>query len=156
MSRIAALVIVSACAEQGIEYPGPPELVLGLGHDELTALEDGDAVPIVKGPQGGTIVWGAVSGRYLDPEDLELVFSIVPPEGAPSLRRVIVDLEHADGGLAVGVKLGLHVFLPDEDSFAGLPCVWRVEARDREGRVASGGNRRCRVRRTLRAPHRDR
>src|SRR5262245_35359206 len=102
MMRIAGLVVVlqAACADS-TGYPGPPELALGFGQAELVALEDGDPVPITMGPQGGTIVWGAASMRYLDPEKLELVFSITPPGGAPSVRRVLAELADADGGFAV-------------------------------------------------------
>jgi hypothetical protein len=88
------------------------------------------------GPQGGTIVWGAASVRYLDPDQLELTFTITPPRGAPSVRRVIAALEDADGGSAVSTTFGHPVFLPDEDEFRGLPCAWRLEARDRDGRSA--------------------
>ena len=138
MRRLVATIIVAqaSCAEPSVEYPGPPELTLGVGEAALTPIQDGDAVPITKGPQGGTIVWGAVSARYLDPEQLELLFSIAPPDGTPSFRRVIVDLDDADGGFGVGLSLGHPVFLPDVDQFSGLPCVWRLEATDREGRTA--------------------
>ena len=134
MRRLAAVIVVAACTEP-IEYPGPPELVIGIGQDELVPIEDGDVVPISTGPQGGTIVWGAVAARYLDPIGLELVFAITPPDGEPSLRRVVTDLADAEDGLEMGTSTGLHVFLPDEDQFAGLPCRWRVEARDRAGRT---------------------
>jgi hypothetical protein len=138
MARIAGLVVVlqAACADQGTAYPGPPELTLGFGQAELVPIHDGDPVPIARGPQGGTIVWGAASMRYLDPDQLELVFSITPPGGAPSVRRVLAELDDADGGLAVSTTVGHPVFLPDEDQFRGLPCVWRLEARDRDGRSA--------------------
>ena len=138
MRRLVAIMVVvqASCAEPSVEYPGPPELTLGVGEAALTPIQDGDAVPIARGPQGGTIVWGAVSARYFDPERLELVFSIAPPTGAPSLRRVLVDLDGADGGFATALSLGHPVFLPDVDQFSGQPCVWRLEARDREGRTA--------------------
>src|SRR5690349_1712318 len=117
---VTTLIVVQAsCAEPSVEYPSPPELTLGFGEDALNPIEDGEAVPIATGPQGGTIVWGAVSARYLDPEQLELVFSIAPPTGAPSLRRVLVDLDGADGGFATGLSLGHPVFLPDVDQFSG-------------------------------------
>src|SRR5215204_829446 len=102
MPRIAGLVIVAlgalpaACTDDAPAYPGPPELVLGIGQTELVPIADGDPVPISVGAQGGTIVWGAASLRYLDPHQLQLTFSIAPPEGAASLRRVLVDLEAAD------------------------------------------------------------
>jgi hypothetical protein len=138
MTRIAGLFVVLqvACAEQSTAYPGPPELALGFGQAELVPIDDGAPVPITRGPQGGTIVWGAASVRYLDPDQLELIFSIAPPRGAPSVRRVLVDLDDADGGFAASTTFGHPVFLPDEDQFKGLPCVWRLEARDRDGRTA--------------------
>lgn len=138
MMPIAGLIVVLlvACAHQGTTYPGPPELVLGFGESQLVPLADGDLVPIAMGPQGGTIVWGAASVRYLDPEQLELTFTITPPRGARSLRRVLAALDDADGGFAVSATFGHPVFLPDEDEFRGLPCAWRLEARDRDGRSA--------------------
>jgi hypothetical protein len=138
MMRIVGLValLLAACAEHAVVYPGPPELVLGIGDAELVPIEDGDPVPITTGPQGGTIVWGAASVRYLDPVQLELVFSITPPEGRASLRRVLVDLDGAEGGFASSTTLGHMVFLPYVELYSGLPCVWRLEARDRAGRVA--------------------
>jgi hypothetical protein len=45
-------------------------------------------------------------------------------------------LGDAAGGFAVSTTFGHPVFLPDEDEFRGLPCAWRLEARDREGRSA--------------------
>jgi hypothetical protein len=136
MTRLAGLIVVlqAACAEHA--YPGPPELVLGVGQAELVPIHDGDPVPITRGPQGGTIVWGAASVRYLDPEQLELMFSITPPGGAPSVRRVLVELDGGDGGFTVTTTFGHPVFLPDETQFMGLPCAWRLEARDRDGRTA--------------------
>jgi len=138
MMRIAGLVVLflAACAEHGAEYPGPPELALGIGEAELVPIADGAPVPIVRGYQGGTVVWGAASVRYLDPVQLELNFSITPPEGRASLRSVLVDLDDADGGFALTTTLGHSVFLPDPTRYSGLPCVWRLEARDRYGRVA--------------------
>src|SRR5678815_2759222 len=108
MARIAGLVVVlqAACADQGTAYPGPPELTLGFGQAELVPIHDGDPVPIAKGPQGGTIVWGAASLRYLDPDQLELIFTITPPRGAPSMRRVLADLHDADGGFAASTTFG--------------------------------------------------
>jgi hypothetical protein len=135
-----ALMCVAACTESNAEFPGPPELTLGFGNDAFTPITDGVFVPIVTAPQGGTIVWAAVAARYLDPEELELLFTVVPPEGAPSLKRAIVDLDDADGGFATGVRTGLPVFLFDEHLFAGSSCLWRVEARDREGRTAVDEN----------------
>ena len=136
--RVAGVILVlqAACADHSPSYPGPPELVLGFGQSELVPIADGDPVPIAIGPQGGTIVWGAASVRYLDPDQLELTFTITPPGGAPSVRRVLAELEDADGGFAPSTTVGHPVFLPDEDEFRGLPCVWRLEARDREGRSA--------------------
>jgi hypothetical protein len=138
MLRIAGLIVVSlmACTDPGASYPGPPELMLGFGESQLVPLADGDPVPIAMGPQGGTIVWGAASVRYLDPEQLELTFTITPPHGAPSVRRALAALEDADGGFAASTIVGHPVFLPDEDEFRGLPCAWRLEARDRDGRSA--------------------
>ena len=142
MVRIAAnliaglVVVVAACAEHRTQYPGPPELTLGFGESELVSIHDGDPVPIAMGPQGGTVVWGAASLRYLDPEQLELTFTITPPRGAPSVRRVLAELHDADGGLAASTTVGHPVFLPDEQQFEGQPCMWRLEARDRDGRSA--------------------
>jgi hypothetical protein len=136
-SLIAGLVVVlTACAEHSTQYPGPPELTLGFGEHELVMIHDGDPVPITTGPQGGVIVWGAASVRYLDPVELDLVFTIEPPGGAPSVRRVRADLHDADGGFAVSTTFGHPVFLPDEEQFQSQPCVWRLEARDRAGRSA--------------------
>jgi hypothetical protein len=138
MSRLVVLVLLqAACADQDIAYPAPPELVLGFGYDQLVPIENGDAVPIAMGLQGGTVLWGAISARYLDPHGLELVFTVSPPDGAPALRRTVADLDNAEDGFATSVTLGQQVFLPDADRFAGMPCVWRVDARDREGRTAS-------------------
>ncbi len=130
--RGALLMMMCACTETAFEPAGPPGVVLATGHDELVPLADGDAVPIVAGPQGGSVVWAAITAHDLDPHDLELVFSIVPPEGAPSSRRVIVDLDDDSGA-----SIGHQVFLPDVAVFAGVPCSWRVDARDRAGRTAS-------------------
>ncbi|TMQ17569.1 MAG: hypothetical protein E6J91_09785 [Deltaproteobacteria bacterium] len=99
-------------------------------------IHDGDPVPIGTGPQGGTVVWGAASVRYLDPDQLELTFTIKPPAGAPSLSRVLVDLHDADDGFAASTTSGHPVFLPDEEQFQNQRCVWRLEARDRDGRSA--------------------
>ena len=137
MMRIAGLVVLlTACAEHSAQYPGPPELSLGFGESELVLIHDGDPVPIATGQQGGTVVWGAASVRYLDPDQLELTFTITPPAGAPSLSRVLADLHDADGGFAASTTFGHPVFLPDEAQFQGQRCVWRLEARDRDGRTA--------------------
>jgi hypothetical protein len=138
MLRIACLlfVLAAACAGERGDYPGPPELTLGSGEYELVPIHSGDPVPIAWGRQGGSVVWGAATVRYLDPEQLELTFSITPPQGAASLRRVVADLDDADDGFALTTSLGHPVFLPDEDRFTGVPCVWRLEARDRHGRSA--------------------
>jgi len=134
---IAGLVVLlAACAEHSTQYPGPPELTLGFGERELVLIHDGDPVPIATGPQGGTIVWGAASVRYLDPEELELIFTIKSPRGAQSVRRVLADLHDADGGFAASTTFGHPVFLPDEEQFQSQPCLWRLEARDRDGRSA--------------------
>src|SRR5512134_2881167 len=117
------LAVQAACAEPSVEYPDSPELELGFGRDDFTSITDGDVVPITTGPQGGIIIYGAVRGRYLDPHDVELVFSIASANGAPSLRRVITDLAGTDDGLTMGTSLGHHVFLVHEDRFAGVPCV---------------------------------
>lgn len=137
MTRIAGLVVLlAACAGHSTQYPGPPELTLGFGESELVLIHDGDPVPIGMGPQGGTVVWGAASLRYLDPDQLQLTFTITPPAGAPSLSRVLVDLHDADGGFAASATFGYPVFLPDEEQFQSQRCVWRLEARDRDGRTA--------------------
>ena len=134
---IAGLVVLlAACAEPSTQYPGPPELTLGFGEREFVLIHDGDPVPIALGPQGGTIVWGAASVRYLDPDQLELLFTIESPRGAQSVRRVLTDLHGADGGFAASTTFGHPVFLPDEEQFQSQPCVWRLEARDRHGRTA--------------------
>src|ERR1041385_729854 len=103
MVRVAALLLVlqTACASHSPSYPGPPAIVLGFGQSQLVPIANGDPVPIAMGPQGGTIVWGAASVRYLDPEQLELIFTITPPGGTPSVRRVRAALDDADGGFAV-------------------------------------------------------
>ena len=138
MHRMVGLIVAlqAGCIEAGVEYPGAPELALGFGRDDFSSVNDGDIIPITTGPQGGILIYGAVRGRYLDPHDVELVFSIASTQGAPSLRRVLADFAGSDDGLTMGTSLGHHVFLFDEDRFAGLPCVWRVEATDREGRTA--------------------
>jgi hypothetical protein len=124
------LIAIAACVDPG--FSGPPELVLGFGADELEEIEDGAVVPIARGPQGGTVLWGAASVRNMEPRDLRLVFTITSPAGEQSLRRVVVDLDEPDGG----VTLGHLVFLPDPGLFTDLPCQWRAEAIDREGRIA--------------------
>lgn len=141
MARIAGLlfvvvVVVAGCTDDRGDFPGPPELTLGVGERELVPLHSGDPVPIAWGRQGGSVVWGAASVRYLDPQQLELTFSITPPGGPASLRRVLTDLDRADGGFALTTTLGHPVFLPDEDRFTGVPCVFRLEAHDRHGRSA--------------------
>ena len=71
--RCAVLLIVAACAEP---VAGPPELSLGVGLDVFVPVTDGDSVPIETGTQGGTVVFGGVSAKNLDPDEIELVFTI--------------------------------------------------------------------------------
>jgi hypothetical protein len=127
--HVLVVAVLGACADP-VEFSGPPELTLGVGVDVFMPVTDGDPVPIETGTQGGTAVFGGVAARNLDPHEVELVFTIAPPDGPPSLRRFIANLDET------GVTLGLPMFLLDEREFAGLPCTWRVEARDRDGRTA--------------------
>jgi hypothetical protein len=131
MRPIILIVLCHAACADPVEDLGPAELVLGSGPEVFVPVTDGDSVAIMDGLQGGTVMWGAVQARNVEVRDVELLFTVTPPSGPPSARRFVVDLDDA------GTVSGLAVFLLDQRSFAGQPCVWRVELHDRTGRMAA-------------------
>jgi hypothetical protein len=128
--RAMLLIALAACADEPVEIDGPVELTLGAGPEAFTPVTDGDPIAITDGFQGGTVMYGAAQARNVERADVELLFTLTPPAGPPSARRFVVDLDET------GTISGLAVFLLETRRFAGLPCVWRVELRDRAGRMA--------------------
>lgn len=142
MHTRAAISLITLAAAVGCgapEYPGPAEAQLGYGVDAYHLIGEADAVPIIRGTQGGFHIWGAVRVRYVEPRALELRFTVTLEEtGEPQTARVDeVDLTDTDDGLAWGEHLGTIVFLPDVNVVQGRPCRFRLDVTDGYGRTAS-------------------
>ena len=137
---LAFAVSLSGCGG-GVpaSYPGPPEVALGTGFDRFVPVADGDAVPIIKGIQGGYHIWGSVRARYVDPRQLHLVFTLFVGGGdtPTTIRHDHVDLTGTSDGLDYGEHLGSAVFLPAVMEVRNQPCRWRLEVTDLEGRTTS-------------------
>jgi hypothetical protein len=81
---IAAHLALVACAE--VE----PDLVLGTGEIEFTALEEGDELEVIRGPQNGFHVLGAIRTMGIEPgDDRDLA--------SPRNPSVVFTLTTADG-----------------------------------------------------------
>jgi len=63
-----ALVLLGGCAGPGTEDPG---MQLGTGEVEFEAVQDGDTLPVIRGPQGGYHVLGSLLAKGLEAGDSE-------------------------------------------------------------------------------------
>lgn len=120
-------------------FAGPPAVTLGTGYESFVPVSDGDAVPIITGLQGGHHIWGSVQILYVDPQQVHLTFTLtLAGQSMPSsVRDDNVDLTGTSDGTTVGEHLGSAVYLPSVDQVRGMPCQWRVDATDLEGRTGS-------------------
>jgi hypothetical protein len=149
---LAAAVMAAGCGaeeEGAAAYPGSPEIVLGTGYFSFAPIVDQEAVSVVSGPQGGYHIWGAVRGRYLNPEEVMLQFTLtlIESEELAQTIRVVVDLGSAepppgsgeaapaDAGDGWGDSTGIRLFV-DPAEVAGRALRIEVEATDQDGRAA--------------------
>lgn len=63
--RLALLGLLAGCAPQA--EPGDPAVQLGTGEIDFSALVDGQDLPIIRGPQGGYHLLGAIRTHDLEP-----------------------------------------------------------------------------------------
>jgi hypothetical protein len=138
----AALAAALACgkAPDPIEPPdsGPLARVeVGTGTGSFVALKDGDPVNIVKGPQGGHHIWGALrcSGP-LNPNGLEVHFRIFKADPRAEIQDNPYRITLQQNG-EFAEWYGMIGFLPNGPSeVAGVATVLRMEVKDAEGRTA--------------------
>lgn len=139
ITLITLITLATAVGCGAREYPGPPEAQLGYGVDAYHPIGEADAVPIIRGNQGGFHIWGAVRVRYVEPQALELRFTVTLEEtGELQITRIDeVDLTDTDDGLDWGQHLGTIVFLPDVHAVQGRLCRFRLDITDGHSRTAS-------------------
>ncbi|MSP59975.1 MAG: hypothetical protein EXR72_06475 [Myxococcales bacterium] len=136
--KVALIGLLAACGPAPHTYPGPPEVTLGTGVTTFVPVGEGADVPIIMGIQGGYHIWGSVRARYMEPQQIHLLFTLTFPGGEKpfSIRHDTVDLTGTRDGLDPGEHIGSAVFLPDVVSVRGQPCLWRLEVTDTEKRTA--------------------
>jgi hypothetical protein len=139
--RLASLLWVSACGVAGSPPRdgggGSTETVeIGVGESSFTPLQEGDAVTIVKGPQGGFHITGALrASPGFVPRAMEVRYRVLTADGTElSLNAYRVTL------LQVGEHLewyGLLGLVPDPAVISGKQARLRIELRDVNGQEAA-------------------
>lgn len=125
---------------------GPPVVVIGTGVSEFLPIVDGDAVPIVRGIQGGYHIWGAVRAQHLIPDQVRLHYSLIllaTNETVNTVDRVerlsaANALEGADSdGADWWQSTGSFVFVPMPAAIDQQPVRLQVDATDTADHYAS-------------------
>lgn len=129
----AALFALLGCGSA--EAPGALVVTLGQGETRYAELDDGTALPLVAGPQGGHHVWIAMHAEGLTDPGVQLLVDAFP-RGAPDPpRRLPVDTRfraQPEGGWE---RVGWPAEIPDAPCFIGEEILVRVTLRQggREG-----------------------
>ena len=146
------LLLAVACAACGtVKGGGPPDsggagprIEVGTGTASFVALNDGDEVAIVKGPQGGYHIWGAIrSDGVLDPKGLEVHYFVLDGatgaeiQGDNAYRLTLVKNGPYDEWYGMIGFLGSSV----PANVQGLPTVMKLTVKDSRGLTASDERR---------------
>lgn len=115
--------------------PIEERIELGTGQDQFLALKDGQTVDIVKGPQGGFHVWGALRAWKLDPKNLEIEYWIDLAAGGENIAHNKYRLSLLPKG-DYAEWFGMTLFILDPSKVDGKEVVIRFEAKDASGRLA--------------------
>jgi hypothetical protein len=109
---------------------------LGTGQDRFVPLEDGDAVDIVKGPQGGYHIWGSVRTFRMDPKNIEIEYWVdltgAPLENVAHNKYRLSLLPQGD----YSEWFGMTLFILDPAKINQKTVTVRFEAKDSSGQRA--------------------
>jgi N-acetylneuraminic acid mutarotase len=85
-TSIVSLALLAAACSPGTKATGTPDsghaaggnpvVEVGTGSAEFVPLKNGDSVPIIHGPQGGTHIWGSVSVQHLTPGTVSVTYAV--------------------------------------------------------------------------------
>jgi hypothetical protein len=142
---LVALTLVTACA---------PEVEVGGGVRAFAPFEDGQAVDVVCGPQGGQHIWTGVRAKGVGPEGVSMVISMTDAETAETVCHVELKdllLVEDDGWFSF---TGLACFVPDPAKVEGRTLRLEGSLVDADGSggksvrqvVPRGPGRDCRLR----------
>jgi hypothetical protein len=136
MRRGALLWVGLACGACG------PVVEVGGGVRAFVSFDDGQAVDVVCGPQGGQHVWTSVRAKGMRTDDVDVVLSLTDEAtGEPVCRVELKDLLLADDD-GWGSFTGVTCFVSEPAKVAGRTLVLYGSARDADG---AGGESRVRV-----------
>jgi hypothetical protein len=121
----------------------PLEVTLGTGRAAFEPVDDGAALDLVRGAQGGTHVWGGVRVKGLSEERFRVAFRLSMPGAAGpdgGVGPLVLRGEPSD--LPGWVEIaGLTVFVEKPAEVRGTECDLTVMVTDRDGRKAGATRR---------------
>ncbi len=119
--------LLFACGKRS--EPPKPWLELGTGASEFTPLRDGDAVDIVRGPQGGFHIWGALrASPELDPQAIAVKYFVYSATGAEiSVNAYRINLTQREDHSEWHGLLGI---VPEPAVVTGTEVLLRIEVVD--------------------------
>ena len=116
-----------------------PLLQVGTGTDSFSALNDGDAVTIIAGPQGGYHVWTALRARApLDPTGVSIHLRVLFNGAELSKNDYVLDLQKKG---AYFEWYAMTAFIPDPTAVQGKEIELAVDVTDKAGLSASDSRR---------------
>ncbi len=142
LAALATLIV--GCT--GPDLESDPAVELGTGEVAFESLQDGDALPLVSGLQGGRHIWGAVRVVGIDWREVSLVFTLEDEDGVQLTDTTTMftelqacELDSPGCAQGMGELVGATILVTEEDAGAvvGGDVVLRVEAADAAGRTAS-------------------
>lgn len=149
---IALLALAGACSPPGSGPDGGrtldpdggatlPMLTIGTGADRFIGLSDGDTVDIVRGPQGGHHIWGALRVRApLDPRQIAIVYRVLADGSRQELSSTGYRLDLLANG-AEHEWFGLLGLIPNPSVVSGKAVYLRLEVSDARGQRAEDERR---------------
>lgn len=141
---LVSLGLSGGCGRPPVPGDGRPSdggaagarIELGTGQNQFVPLKDGDAVAIVKGPQGGYHIWGSIRSFRMDPKNIEIEYWVDLP-GPP-----VENVSHSKYRLSLLPQgdysewFGMTLFILDPDKINGKTVAVRFEAKDASGQRA--------------------
>jgi hypothetical protein len=146
-ASLAFLLLTASCGAGGGNDGGviPPDggsavVEVGTGENSFVELTDGDAVTIIKGPQGGYHIWTAVRAKQgLNPKGIEVKVSVLNSTGTElSLNAYRLNLT-ANGSYYEWY--GLLGLVPVPADVSGSEVRLHLEVKDSAGVTATDERR---------------